>query len=76
MPIYEYACQSCDSKFEQLQRSMSSTETIACPECGSKKTKRALSVFAVAADTAKSGGSNDPAPSCGRCGNAPGSCGM
>ena len=71
MPIYEYACKSCDAKFEKLLRSMSSQEKIACPKCGSDKTARTLSVFAVAKDSAKSA----PAPPgiCGRCGG-PGPC--
>ena len=33
MPIYEYACNSCNEKFEQLVRSMSSDTKIKCPRC-------------------------------------------
>lgn len=73
MPIYEYTCQSCNKKFEQLVRSMSSDEKCKCPECGSPKTARNLSVFAVGAESSR--GSSD-APMCGRCGGAPGSCGL
>ncbi len=43
MPIYEYACMSCESHFEELVRS---DETPACPSCGTDKVKRQLSVFA------------------------------
>ena len=74
MPIYEYTCRECDGKFEQLVRSMSGGEKIKCPKCGSTKTARALSVFAVGADQPKSSGSSD-APMCGRCGG-PGPCAM
>ena len=49
MPIYEYACKNCDTKFEKLVRSMNSSEKVDCPKCGSTKTARALSVFAVGA---------------------------
>ena len=73
MPIYEYACKACEKKFEKLVKSMNSTEPVACPKCGSIKTSRALSVFAVGAESAKE--SSSP-PVCGRCGGAPGSCGM
>lgn len=71
MPIYEYACRECDARFEKLVRSMSPSgeqEKVACPECGSKRTERALSVFAVASESPRrSAGS--PAPGmCGRCG--------
>jgi putative FmdB family regulatory protein len=74
MPIYEYTCQKCNTKFEQLVRTMSGSETkFKCPKCGSEKTARALSVFAVGAESAK--GTSDT-PMCGRCGGAPGSCAM
>ena len=74
MPIYEYACKSCETKFEKLVRSMSSNEKIECPRCGSTQTARALSVFAVGAQSA--GGKSADTPMCGRCGGAPGSCQM
>ena len=47
---------------------------VACPKCKSTKTARALSVFAVGAEGPKSSGGDTPM--CGRCGGAPGSCGM
>ena len=76
MPIYEYTCNACDARFEQLQRTMATDAKVKCPECGSVKTARALSVFAVGAET---GGKGASAPSagpgmCGRCGGLPGSC--
>jgi putative FmdB family regulatory protein len=77
MPIYEYACKSCDAKFEQLVRRMSGEAdgpSAKCPACGSDQTARALSVFAVNSESAGGGQSEDPM--CGRCGGAPGSCGM
>jgi putative FmdB family regulatory protein len=75
VPIYEYTCQSCNKKFDQLVRRMSGDHKANCPECGSAKTARALSLFAVGAEGgAKSAASEDPM--CGRCGGAPGSCGM
>ena len=75
MPIYEYTCASCKRKFEQLVRSMSAAgeREVKCPECGSTKTARSMSVFAVSS-SAGSGASD--APTCGRCGGAPGSCAM
>jgi len=72
MPLYEYACKDCNTRFEKLVKSMSSTEKVACPKCGSPKTERALSVFAVRAAPAAAGS----APTCGHCGGAPGSCRM
>ena len=72
MPIYEYICEGCGLKFEQLQRSMSNDLKPKCPTCGSPETERALSLFAVGAE---GGAKSSPsAPMCGRCGDAPGSC--
>jgi putative FmdB family regulatory protein len=73
VPIYEYTCKSCDTKFEKLIRSMSTDQTIQCPQCGSTKTARALSVFAVGAEQQK--GSSAPPGTCGRCGG-PGPCAL
>ena len=75
MPIYEYACKKCETKFDHLARTMSSREEdqgVKCPSCGSIDTSRALSVFAVASDASKPAAD----PMCGRCGGAPGSCQM
>ena len=73
MPIYEYTCGSCNKGFEHLQRTMNDGPKPKCPECGSPKTSRKLSVFAVASDMAAKNAA-ESAPSCGRCGGAPGSC--
>lgn len=72
MPIYEYICKSCQTKFERLIKSMTSANGIACPKCGSKQTARAMSVFAVGSESTKS---HSDSPMCGRCGG-PGPCAM
>lgn len=75
MPIYEYTCKSCNSSFEHLARSMSENAKLKCPKCGSSQTARALSVFAVGAESS-SKSAPSPAPGmCGRCGG-PGPCAM
>jgi putative FmdB family regulatory protein len=43
MPIYEFTCKKCKHDFEELIFNRS--EKVACPECGSKKVVRAMSVF-------------------------------
>ena len=75
MPIYEYTCESCKAKFEQLIRTMGGETKVKCPECGSPKTARTLSVFAVSSAAPNRSGAPS-SPTCGRCGGAPGSCGM
>jgi putative FmdB family regulatory protein len=46
MPIYEYQCNKCDSKFEVLQSISATNEGLICPECGEPKPRRLLSLFA------------------------------
>ena len=79
MPIYEYMCNSCEKKFEKLVRAMSSAsdgEKVKCPGCGSMKTARSFSVFAVGAEGAPKSSTAAPAPGTCHCGRVPGSCGM
>lgn len=73
MPLYEYTCGKCHEKFEELVRSMSGGERCKCPKCGSDQTARALSVFAVGADSGKSTSMPAGPGMCGRCGE-PGPC--
>ena len=71
MPIYEYACMSCESHFEELVRS---DESPKCPDCGGVKVQRQFSVFAAHGSAKpKVGGGPSPGPSFGGCGH--GSCG-
>lgn len=41
MPIYEYECQGCESRFEVLVRS---ADVPACPTCGSEALERVFSL--------------------------------
>ncbi|HEY8343715.1 MAG TPA: zinc ribbon domain-containing protein [Bacillota bacterium] len=47
MPIYEFVCQNCGQKFEELCRL--GTDQVPCPACQSGETTRLISVcgFAV-----------------------------
>lgn len=44
MPIYEYVCEDCGTKFEKLVRRTS--EAAACPKCGQTHLTPMLSTFA------------------------------
>ena len=46
MPIYEYLCDECDTRFERIV--LNKQQEIACPMCASKKATIQLSVFATA----------------------------
>ena len=75
MPLYEYTCRKCETRFEKLVKSMTSDEKPPCPKCGSAKTERAMSVFAAVGKDSSSKDSVAPPGMCGRCGG-PGPCGM
>ncbi len=45
MPVYEYACMSCEQHFEELVRM--DADAPPCPHCGAEDVLRQLSVFAV-----------------------------
>lgn len=41
MPVYEFECEQCGNRFEEL--TAVGTRSLACPECGSSRTVRRLS---------------------------------
>jgi len=75
MPIFEYSCADCGTKFEKLVRRAADADALQCPSCGEKHLTQELSTFA--AQVSGGAGKSADAPSCpsGRCGN-PGMCGM
>lgn len=49
MPIYEYRCEDCGTRFEKLVRS-SDTDGPRCPSCGTAHLEQELSTFAAHAN--------------------------
>lgn len=72
MPIFEYRCESCESKFEKLVRR--ADDHVECPGCGAAKLEVQYSTFAAQTNGSSSGA--DAMPSCpgGMC-QSPGMCG-
>ena len=73
MPIYEYSCEDCGTKFEKLIRRTG--EEVICPSCGQNHLKPQLSTFAAHANGAAKGSSEMPQCPGGMCQN-PGMCGF
>jgi len=76
MPIFEYACDDCGTKFEKLVRRSADAAELCCPSCGRKHLTTQYSTFAAhsaskASETSECGS--------GMCGNGmcqSGMCGM
>lgn len=66
MPIFEYQCGECNSKYEILVRNTSDEQEIACPKCNSAKSKKLFSTFAASVPSSvSSSGSGCSDGSCG-----------
>ena len=78
MPIYEYACADCGSKFELLRPFSKADEKASCPQCHNSA-ERQLSTFACfskneAGESAPVAGTGGSCTSCGATGC--GTCGL
>jgi putative FmdB family regulatory protein len=75
MPIYEYKCDACETKFEKLIRRQADENELACPTCGERHLSQQYSTFAP-----QMGSTHSAAPAAPRCGSGmcgtPGMCGM
>ncbi len=74
MPLYEYYCSDCKSRFELLV-SHQHADDVVCMKCRSEKVRRLLSVFALASNGSEESTFDDMGPSGGTCGCGGGACG-
>jgi putative FmdB family regulatory protein len=51
MPIFEYKCSDCGSKFDILHKSINNREEVICPSCKSKNNKKLMSAFSASVHT-------------------------
>lgn len=49
MPIFEYACDDCGTKFEKLVRRSADANAVRCPSCGQDHLTTQYSTFAARA---------------------------
>jgi len=74
MPLYEYTCSNCETRFDALRAMSDADAPIACPKCESENTRRAISLFSaigsegMIAGAGSACGSCIPSTSCATCG--------
>jgi putative FmdB family regulatory protein len=64
MPIYEYDCKSCNAHVEVFLHS--SNQAPDCPECGSTKLEKTLSVISAPVIAGQSSNASMSSGTCGR----------
>ena len=64
MPLYEYLCHDCRTRFDALRSIKEADAPIACRECQGENTARVISLFFAHSDGRSIAQS---APSCGSC---------
>lgn len=69
MPLYEYVCTSCDTRFEELRPLGRMDEPAICPE-GHSSARRVLSTFAALSRDALGESAPIAGGGCGGCGGS------
>ena len=46
MPVYEYMCQDCNTRFDTLVRHRDFADSVTCRDCSSSNVRRLISGFA------------------------------
>jgi putative FmdB family regulatory protein len=67
MPLYEYYCSDCKSKFELLVNNHRYADDVVCTKCHSEHVRRLLSLFATPHGSESADLYDDAAPSMGTC---------
>lgn len=70
MPVFEYRCNDCDTKYEILHKSREIKENIVCPKCNSQNSKKLLSGFSASVAYTPS----SPCAAAGACDKVYGGC--
>ena len=72
MPVYEFECEECGERFEEL--TSSETRSLACPRCASTRTRRLLSPVSLRG-ASRAGPASGPTNRGGASGKRPGASG-
>ncbi len=64
MPVFEYKCEKCETKFEVFHKSSSNQEEVVCPKCSSKENKKLFSAFAASVGSSSPAGDSCASGNC------------
>jgi putative FmdB family regulatory protein len=73
MPLYEYVCEKCETRFERLRRISAIDDPATCPE-GHTGGRRVVSVFAALTKNSNGEANSLGGGGCGGCGGGCTSC--
>ena len=73
MPIYEYLCEECKTRYERIVTAQNGKPE--CPRCGSKRSTIQFSTFAAHTGNGSASSSAAEESAGGSCGCTPSSCG-
>lgn len=79
MPVFEYLCNECRTRYDVYHKSTSKPEEVKCPKCESKDSKKLLSSFSASVSSDSSTFDSCADGSCGLSpagGCASGMCGL
>lgn len=65
MPLYEYYCAECHTKFDALRPMAKADDPIPCANCESLHTSRAISLFAAFSNGGAVAGTSGGCATCG-----------
>ena len=64
MPIFEYKCTDCESRYEIFHKTRETENDVLCPSCGSMKHKKLMSAPTISMSSYSSSYSSQPSSSC------------
>ena len=73
MPIYEYVCDECKSRYERIVTAKNGKPE--CPKCGSHRSTIQFSTFAARTDNGVTSTSSNSSADASSCGCTPRTCG-
>ncbi|HHT9110142.1 MAG TPA: FmdB family zinc ribbon protein [Candidatus Brocadiaceae bacterium] len=67
MPIYEFQCKQCNTKFDEYFRSSKERKKLFCPSCQGDSIHKVFSVFGMSTGNSSDGSSSSSSGGCGTC---------